>query len=586
MPQPLPILRNMAHRINPVEAEVLMRDAGLEPIEPYPGAHKPWFCICNSCNARVSPTYSSIKNGQSGCRKCSLKKTSQLRRLSHEDASVLMLENGFQPLEKYPGNQTKWRCKCTTCGQEILVLRNTVATNGTGCKHCWDSRRGQTLRVSEADAVAVMQLAGLKPIEPYKRSGDPWGCIHLACGREVSPSYNSVQQGGGGCEQCGYIKTAAAIRHDAEFAADIMRGAGLEPLENYLGSKFKWRCLHLECGKEVLATLGGIRQRESGCLKCGVRKRGKASRVDAEVAREFMIVNGLIPQEPYELSNRPWKCIHNDCGSTVFPTYSSIQAGQKGCRRCADKQTALRFSLSPEYAIEQALSRGYEPLEEYPGSMNPWRCIHIQCGREVMATLNSLTSGKGCCMDCGAASRAEKNRFTAEEAEPIMRQFGLEPLEPFPGYMEKWRCLHTACGREVNPTFGYVKNRRSGCKFCATGGLDYTGQGIVYLLQRQDFFSAKVGITTPYSRTDRIAAHVREGWSLVQSWTTDTAFRAEDIEENVLSWWREVLEAPISMRREDMKSGWTETASLLYVDIELTCQRIDNLIREVINEGF
>jgi hypothetical protein len=130
-----------------------------------------------------------------------------------------------------------------------------------------------------------------------------------------------------------------------------------------------------------------------------------------------------------------------------------------------------------------------------------------------------------------------------------------------------------------------VKFRQSGCKFCATGGLDYTGKGIVYLLQREDHFSAKVGITTPSSRTDRIAAHVREGWKFVQSWTTDTAFQAEEVEENVLDWWRNELDAPISMRKEDMKSGWTETASLLYVDIEATAFRIEKLISNFISDS-
>jgi hypothetical protein len=576
----------MARRIDPHEAERIMRDAGLEPLEPYPGAQKRWRCNCTKCGTQVEPALSSIKSGQGGCRTCAVLAASQRRRMTTEEASIVMLENGFQPLEEYPGNQTKWRCKCTTCGQEVLVLRNTVATNGTGCKHCWESRRGQALRVSEADAVAVMESAGLKPLEPYKRSGDPWRCIHIACGREVSPSYNSVQQGAGGCQKCGFLKTAAAIRHDAEFAADIMRSAGLEPLENYPGSKSKWRCLHLECGQEVLATFAGIRQGESGCFRCGAKKRGMASRANPEEARRFMIANGLEPQEPYELSNKPWKCIHRDCGTTVYPTYGSIQGGQRGCRKCADKSTGLRSSYTSEYAIDQAVSRGYQPLENYPGAMNHWRCVHIPCGREVMATLNTLMSGKGCCMDCGVASRAEKNRYTAEEAEQIMRRFGLEPLEPFPGYMEKWKCLHTECGREVTPTFWYVKFRESGCKFCATGGLDYTGQGTVYLLERQDFFSAKIGITTPNSRTDRIAAHVKEGWRLVQSWTTDTAFQAEEVEEDILSWWRNDLEAPISMRREDMKSGWTETASLLYIDIDETSIRIEKLISDFIVEDL
>jgi hypothetical protein len=402
----------------------------------------------------------------------------------------------------------------------------------------------------------------------------------------VFPSFNSVQQGRGGCQQCGYLKNAAAQRHDAGFAVEMMRNSGLEPLENYPGSKAKWRCLHLECGEEVLATFSGIRQGESGCFKCGAKKRGASQRVNAEDAQQFMIANGLVPQEPYELSNKPWKCIHTECGSTVFPTYGSIKSGQKGCRKCADKLTGLRFSYSPEFANDQAQSRGYEPLEPYPGAMKHWRCIHVPCSQEVSATLNTLMSGKGCCMSCGVASRAEKNRYTAEEAEVVMRKFDLEPLELYPGFNEKWRCRHNSCGREVAPTFSYVKYRESGCKFCATGGLDYTGQGIVYLLERRDFYSAKVGISTPNSRTDRIAAHVKEGWQLVRSWTTDTAFQAEEIEENILSWWRNDLEAPISMRREDMKSGWTETASLLYVDVVATSLRIERLLAAFVTDAF
>jgi hypothetical protein len=559
-----------------------MLAAGLTPLEQYQNSKQPWMCECQSCKAIVTPAFSSVQSGQSGCRSCAIREQAAKRKMSDEEASIVMLENGFQPLEPYPGSQKKWRCTCTTCGNEVMVLRNTVATNGTGCKYCWKQRRGLALRVSESAAIAVMRAAGLEPQDPYVRSGDPWRCIHLACGREVFPSYNSVQQGQGGCQQCGFLKTGAAIRHDAEFASAIMRSAGLEPLENYPGSKSKWRCLHLECGQEVLATLSGVRQGESGCFKCGAKNRGLHSRVNPETAREFMITKGLEPQEPYELSNKPWKCVHKDCGSTVYPTYSSIQGGQRGCRPCAIKEGVLRSSYTQEFANDQALTRGYKPLEAYPGAMSHWRCTHVPCGREVKATLNTLMSGKGCCTACGHTKGGEKNtKYTAEVAEAVMKEFGLEPLEPFPGYFEKWRCIHNGCGREVSPTLWYVKFRESGCKFCATKGLDYTGQGIIYLLQREDFFSAKVGISTPNSRTDRIAAHVKEGWRLVQSWTTDTAFQAEEVEEEILSWWRTELEAPISMRKEDMKSGWTETASLLYVNIDDTASYIDKLVFEL-----
>ena len=76
---------------------------------------------------------------------------------------------------------------------------------------------------------------------------------------------------------------------------------------------------------------------------------------------------------------------------------------------------------------------------------------------------------------------------------------------------------------------------------------------------------------------------MKEGWQLVSTWKTDTAATAEDIEGKTLQWWREVLDAPISLRQEDMRSGWTETASLLFVDIEDTANYIDRLISELEN---
>lgn len=571
----------MPRKLTHEEAVAMMLRAGLKPLELYQNSKHPWKSECQTCKSIVTPAFSSIQSGQGGCKSCGLREQAAKRKMDDQEASRIMFENGFEPLEPYPGNQKKWRCKCTTCGNEVKVLRNTVATNGTGCKYCWKQRRGKALRVAETVAIAVMRAAGLEPQDPYVRSGDPWRCIHRECGREVFPSYNTIQQGGGGCQQCGFLKTAAAIRHDNEFAAEIMRSAGLEPLESYTGSHSKWRCIHLECGEEVSPTFHDVQSGEGGCFRCGTKKRGEASRLNAKDARQFMISKGLDPQEPYELSNKPWACIHIECGSLVHPTYASIQGGQKGCRQCADKLTALRSSYTPEFAIDQARTREYEPLEDYPGAMSHWRCKHIPCGREVSATLNTLMSGKGCCMDCGVASRAEKNRYTAEEAIAVMRKFDLEPLEKFPGYMEKWRCTHIACGREVSTTFWYVKFRESGCKYCSTKGLDYSAEGIVYLLERQDFFSAKVGITTPNSKTDRIAAHVKEGWQLVSTWKTSTAAEAEVIEDKALEWWREVLDAPISMRQEDMKSGWTETASLLYVNIEDTANYIDRLVSEL-----
>ena len=50
-----------------------MVGAGLTPLEEYVRADKPWRCTCNKCQKIVTPTYTSIRVGQGGCRYCTNK---------------------------------------------------------------------------------------------------------------------------------------------------------------------------------------------------------------------------------------------------------------------------------------------------------------------------------------------------------------------------------------------------------------------------------------------------------------------------------------------------------------------------------
>lgn len=56
--------------VDPDEAAGYMRDAGLEPLGPYPGRHAQWSCRCLNCQRTVTPRYGSIRRGQGGCRWC------------------------------------------------------------------------------------------------------------------------------------------------------------------------------------------------------------------------------------------------------------------------------------------------------------------------------------------------------------------------------------------------------------------------------------------------------------------------------------------------------------------------------------
>ncbi|MCW2890415.1 MAG: hypothetical protein JWL58_7277 [Streptosporangiaceae bacterium] len=52
-------------------AAAVMRGAGVDPIEPYPGTSKPWRSVCLRCNREVTPQFRHVRSGMSsGCIYC------------------------------------------------------------------------------------------------------------------------------------------------------------------------------------------------------------------------------------------------------------------------------------------------------------------------------------------------------------------------------------------------------------------------------------------------------------------------------------------------------------------------------------
>ena len=73
-------------------------------------------------------------------------------------------------------------------------------------------------------AEAIIRRAGLKPLEPYVDSKKPWKSKHLKCGRIVSPTYNAIQRGQGGCIFC------AGLAVDPKDAKKLFISKGRKPI--------------------------------------------------------------------------------------------------------------------------------------------------------------------------------------------------------------------------------------------------------------------------------------------------------------------------------------------------------------------
>lgn len=72
-----------------------------------------------TCGREGRPTFDAVRNAGQRCRVCRVKETQAKRAATNAPkASATMRTTGLEPLEPYPGSQTPWWFRCTTCGRE------------------------------------------------------------------------------------------------------------------------------------------------------------------------------------------------------------------------------------------------------------------------------------------------------------------------------------------------------------------------------------------------------------------------------------------------------------------------------------
>lgn len=296
-----------------------MRDAGLEPLVPYPGQNKaPWRCRCLGCGEIVFPRYNTIQQGTAlGCKSCGIERRGLARRIPEGEAVAIMRSAGAEPLVPYAGSMRSWKCRCLTCGKEISPNLHNVKAGQSPCGYCAGTK------VDVQQAIQAMRDAGVEPQGDFPGSDAPWPCQCVRCHRKVTPRYSSIKQGQTACAYC-----AGRLVDPAE-AVELMREAGVEPQGPWPGSDTDWPCICLTCSRAISPRYNNVRRGYAPCGYCA------GAKVDPGLAAERMSDAGYEPQEPYPSGGTPWRCRHAPCGGIVFPRYASIRAGLGGCTTCA-----------------------------------------------------------------------------------------------------------------------------------------------------------------------------------------------------------------------------------------------------------
>jgi hypothetical protein len=265
----------------------------------------------------------------------------------------------------------------------------------------------------------------------------------------------------------------------------------------------------------------------------------------------------------------PWRSQCRNCGNEVRPLLNNIRNGQGGCGWCAGTR------VDPDAAAAIMRAADLEPLIPYPGRQHPWLCRCLRCGETVTPRYGAVKSGTGCryCNDTAIDPGA---------AAALMSRADLEPLEPYPGSVQKWKCRCLKCHRIVFPFYYTIQQGNGGCRWCRNSGFKVGEDAIVYLISHQALHAVKIGITG--TSGIRLKKHRKYGWHELTTVLVPGQI-AMDIEADILDWWRTDLGLLPFLRPAQMpQGGSSETADLQAIDLAATITRIHNLAAVAVTE--
>lgn len=394
---------------------------------------------------------------------------------------------------------------------------------------------------SEAEALRRLSERNMYPLEPYPGNAEMfWRIACASCGssrRRPLRKWKSF-----GCRGCNRRTPLS----------EVERILGKGPLE-VVGSYTQIHSVPVKCSvcaEEFNADVGAFKSRQSAPCRYCVGILLSPTEINRRIEQSNFEVVGRQPERATVHFTARCKV----CQKTSSKTISYISSG-KGCVHCAPNAP-----VSKAEAFELFLSRDLRPKGPFPGANRGWLSLCLVCGEEPAPHYTSLVmfEDRSCEFCSGKAVNPRK-------AEQLMRKSKFEPLEPYPGSLNPWRCRCTVCGNEPTPSYTTVKGGGR-CGFCFPGGVDYKLPGILYLIQKSEVAAGKVGIQTYNS--NRLRTHRKNGWTIQNLWIAETGEQVHAAEKSVKSKLRFDLGASTILPAEEMPvGGHTETFMLEEVSL-------------------
>jgi len=102
-------------------------------------------------------------------------------------------------------------------------------------------------------------------------------------------------------------------------------------------------------------------------------------------SRVALLCPTFSPSVPYPGANAPWKGSCLGCGAEVSPRYANLSQGRGPCLACAHKRRGEQSRISDADARENVTkwAPAFLPSVPYPGALEPWLGICLDCGNTV-----------------------------------------------------------------------------------------------------------------------------------------------------------------------------------------------------------
>ena len=342
---------------------------------------------------------------------------------------------------------------------------------------------------------------------------------------------------------------------------DFLANLRIKRESDYLGSNIPMRCLCQKCGKEFFPRLSNLRHSKRG------HECTQWNSITPDMAREELLSRGfeMIGEFKGSKTRVESKCL--TCSRISFPTISNLRRNPKqGCIYCK------KLLIDPIEGKNFLEVSGFQLLGEWVNASTPIEAICKKCLRKVKVRYTEIKLGHGCAKCAGKL-------VDEEEAIEFMRYSGYEPQVPYPGSGNRWKCIHTLCGREVSPVYGNIVAGRGGCSSCAKWGFDNSKASYVYFIHHPQFNSLKVGIANvpKLRKFDRLHRFQNQGWNPVKVFNYQLGSDARVVEREVFEVIRKELKIPSHLSKALMSKyqGQSETFSADSISLKKVIEIIE-----------